>query len=121
MPITTTTTLPAPVQQSYNAKLLSVPTPNFIMNLAALKRKMPANGGTTLRQRRYNALQPAMVPLGNSGLTPPSQSLTAIDIDAKISFYGTYIQLNEQVTLQAQDAPLNEAAIRLGVSLRYAN
>jgi N4-gp56 family major capsid protein len=88
MPITTTTTLPAPVQQSFNAKLLSVPTPNFIMNLAALKRKMPANGGTTLRQRRYNALQPAMVPLGNSGLTPPSQSLTAIDIDAKISFYG---------------------------------
>ena len=110
MPITTTTTLPAPVQQSFNAKLLSVPTPNFIMNLA--------NGGTTLRQRRYNALQPAMVPLGNSGLTPPSQQLTAIDIDAKISFYGTYIQLNEQVTLQAQDAPLNEAAIRLGVSLR---
>ena len=63
------------------------------MNLAALKRKMPANGGTTLRQRRYNQLQPAMVPLGNSGLTPPSQQLTAIDIDAKISFYGTYIQL----------------------------
>jgi N4-gp56 family major capsid protein len=88
MPTTTTTTLPAPVQQSFNAKLLSVPTPNFIFNLAALKRKMPANGGTTLRQRRYNQLQPAMVPLGNSGLTPPSQSLTAIDIDAKISFYG---------------------------------
>lgn len=80
---------------------------------------MPANGGTTLRQRRYNQLQPALVPLGNSGITPPSQALTAVDIDARISFYGSYVQLNEQVTLQAQDAPLNEAAIRLGVSLRW--
>ncbi len=44
-----------------------------------------------------------MVPLGNSGVTPPAQNLTAVDIDAKISFYGTYVQLNEQVTLQNQD------------------
>ena len=62
-----------------------------------------------------------MVPLGNSGITPPAQNLTALDIDAKISFYGTYIQLNEQVTLQNQDPVLNEAAARLGVCLRYAN
>jgi len=38
-------------------------------------------------------------------------------IDAKMSFYGTYIAINEQVTLQNQDPVLNEAAIRLGVSL----
>jgi N4-gp56 family major capsid protein len=64
---------------------------------------MPRNGGTTLRMRRYNPLNTAMVPLGNSGVTPPPQNLTAVDIDAKISFYGTYVQLNEQVTLQNQD------------------
>ena len=79
---------------------------------------MPRNGGTTLRMRRYNPLATAMVPLGNSGVTPPAQSLTAVDIDAKISFYGTYVILNEQVTLQNQDPVLNEAAARLGVSLR---
>lgn len=83
-----------------------------------MKKRMPRNGGTTLRMRRYNALNTAMVPLGNTGVTPPAQTLTAIDIDAKISFYGTYIQLNEQVTLQNQDPVLNEAAKRLGVSLR---
>jgi hypothetical protein len=44
-----------------------------------------------------------MVPLGNSGVTPPPQNLTAVDIDAKISFYGTFVQINEQVTLQNQD------------------
>lgn len=30
-------------------------------------------------------------------------------IDAKISFYGTYVQINEQVTLQNQDPRLNLA------------
>jgi N4-gp56 family major capsid protein len=78
---------------------------------------MPRNGGTTMRFRRYNPLAPAMVPLGNSGITPPPQTLSAINIDAQMSFYGTYILLNEQVTLQNQDPVLNEATQRLGVSL----
>ena len=34
------------------------------------------------------------------------------------SIDGTYVQLNEQVTLQNQDPVLNECAARLGVSLR---
>jgi len=81
-------------------------------------KQMPRNGGTTLRMRRYNPLATALVPLGNTGVTPPAQQLTAVDIDAKISFYGSYVILNEQVTLQNQDPVLNEAAARLGVSLR---
>ena len=88
MAITTTTTLPAPVQQSFSYKLLSVPTPNLIHKIAAMRKKMPRNGGTTLRMRRYNPLATAMVPLGNTGVTPPAQQLTAVDIDAKVSFYG---------------------------------
>lgn len=118
MPITTTTTLPAPVQQSFSYKLLSVPVPAMIHKIPAMKKKMPAKGGRTLRMRRYNPLDTAMVPLGNTGITPPAQQLTAVDIDARIDFYGTYVQLNEQVTLQNQDPALNEAAARLGVSLR---
>jgi len=97
MAITTTTLLPAPVQQSFSLKLLSVPTPNMIHKIPAVLKTMPANGGTTLRMRRYNPLETAMVPLGNTGVTPPAQTLSAVDIDAEISFYGTYIQLNEQV------------------------
>jgi N4-gp56 family major capsid protein len=121
MAITTTSSLPAPVQQSFSYKLLSVPVPNMIHKIPAMKKNMPRNGGTTLRMRRYNPLNTAMVPLGNSGVTPPPQNLTAVDIDAKISFYGTYVQINEQVTLQNQDPVLNECAARLGVSLRYAD
>jgi len=79
---------------------------------------MPRNGGTTYRMRRYNPLDTATVPLGNTSVTPPAQQLTAVDIDAHISFYGTYIAISEQVSLTSQDPVLNEAAQRLGVSLR---
>lgn len=116
--ITTTSLLPAPVQQSFSYKLLAVPTPYFIYNIPATLKQMPRNGGTTLRMRRYNPLDTATVPLGNTGVTPPPQQLTAVNIDAEMSFYGTYIEINEQVTLQNQDPVLNEAAQRLGVSLR---
>lgn len=106
MPITTTTLLPSPVQQSFSYKLLSVPVPNMIHKIPAVKKQMPRNGGTTLRMRRYNPLATAMVPLGNTGVTPPAQTLSAVDIDARLSFYGTYVILNEQVTLQSQDPKL---------------
>lgn len=118
MAITTTSLLPAPVQQSFSYKLLSVPVPYMIHNIAAMNKRMPRNGGTTLRMRRYNPLPTSTVPLGNSGLTPPASTLSAVDIDATIDFYGQYILINEQVTLQDQDPVLNEAAQRLGVALR---
>lgn len=118
MSVTTTTVLPAPVQQSFSYKLLSVPTPYFIHRIPAMLKKMPRNGGTILRMRRYNPLPTSKVPLGNSGVTPPPVTLTAVNIDAEMDFYGQYIILNEQVTLQNQDPVLNEGTKRLGVSLR---
>jgi N4-gp56 family major capsid protein len=60
---------------------------------------MPRNGGTTMRFRRYNPLATSPVPLGNTGVTPPAQELTALDIDAQISWYGTYVILNLGFTL----------------------
>lgn len=103
MAITTTSSLPAPVQQSFSYKLLAVATPSLIHTIAATRKIMPRNGGKTMRFRRYNPLATAKVPLGNSGVTPAAQNLTALDIDATISFYGTYVMINEQVTLQNQD------------------
>jgi hypothetical protein len=70
MAITTTGTLPSPVQQSFSYKLLAVPVPNMIHKIPAMRKNMPRNGGNTLRMRRYNPLNTAMVPLGNSGVTP---------------------------------------------------
>lgn len=102
----TTSLLTAPVQQSFSMKLLSVPTPYLIHKIPAEKKVMPRNGGTTIRMRRFNQLATAPVPLGNSGLTPPPQMLSAVNIDATMSFYGTYILMNEQITLQSQDPRL---------------
>lgn len=118
MAITTTTLLPPAIQQSMSYKLLSVPTPKFIHGLCAMPKRMPANGGSTLIMRRYNPLNSATVPLGNSGVTPPAQTLSNVDIEADIAFYGTYVYLNEQVTLQNLEDVLNVANLRLGVSLR---
>ncbi len=106
MSITTPSVLSAPVQQSFSFKLLSVPVPYMIHKIPAELKAMPRNGGTTLRMRRYNPLATAPVPLGNSGVTPPPQTLTAINIDAQMSFYGSYVLLNEQVEIVACYKPL---------------
>ena len=116
--ITTTTTLPAPVQQTFDDVLLSVRTPNLIMKLGALSKRLPAKGGRTLRMARYDRLPTAPVPLGPSGATPPATPLNRVDIDATMSFYGLYVAINQQVTLQNQDPVLNETAELLGLSLR---
>jgi hypothetical protein len=57
--------------------------------------------------RRYDRLPTAPVPLGPSGATPPATPLTAVDIDATMSFYGLYVAINQQVTLQNQDPICN--------------
>jgi N4-gp56 family major capsid protein len=98
MAITTTSTLPAPVQQSFSYKLLSVPVPNMIHKIPAMKKNMPRNGGTTLRMRRYNPLNTAMVPLGNSGVTPPPQNLTAVD-RLYVHYKSSLIDLKLQVAI----------------------
>jgi N4-gp56 family major capsid protein len=97
--ITTPTTLPAPVQQTFDDVLLSVRTPNLIMKLGALAKRLPAKGGRTLRMARYDRLPTAPVPLGPSGATPPATPLNRVDIDATMSFYGLYVAINQQVTL----------------------
>lgn len=77
--ITTPTTLPAPVQQTFDDVLLSVRTPNLIMKLGALQKRLPAKGGRTLRMGRYDRLPTAPVPLGPSGATPPATPLNRVD------------------------------------------
>lgn len=116
MPITTTTLLPSPVQQSFSYKLLSVPVPNMIHKIPAMRKLLPRNGGNTLRMRRYNPLPTALVPLGNTGVTPPPTALSAVDIDARVDFYGMYVTLNEQVTLQNQDPKPNCSSATVAVS-----
>jgi N4-gp56 family major capsid protein len=118
MTITTTSSLPAPVQQRFDMKLLSRPAPDCIHNIMALKKRLPERSGSILRMRRYNNLDTATVPLGPSGINPPAQTLTALDIDAKVNWYGTYVLVTDQVSLINEDPVLNETASLLAQSLR---
>lgn len=54
MAITTTSLLPAPVQQTFSLKLLSVKVPNMIHKIPAVLKRMPRDGGKTLRMRRLS-------------------------------------------------------------------
>ena len=64
---------------------------------------MDQQAGDILRRRRYQNLQTAPIPLGNGIVDPAAQQLTALDIDARIDWYGTYIILQEQVMLINED------------------
>jgi len=118
MAITTTSTLPLPVQTYYDQILLNTPVPNLIHSMGATKKSLKGNSGDTIKMERYNLLDAATVPLGNSGINPPAQTLSSIFILAKINFYGTYVSINEQLPATTQSPVLNEATIKLGESMR---
>ena len=67
--------------------------PKLIHKQMALKKELPPNAGRIARYRRYTNLATATVPLPDSGLTPPGQILNAVDIDARLDFYGTYVTI----------------------------
>lgn len=79
---------------------------------------MDQQAGDILRRRRYKNLATAPVPLGNGIVNPAAQQMTALDIDARIDWYGTYLILQEQVMLINEDPVLNSAVSILGQSLR---
>lgn len=118
MSITTTSSLPSPVQLSYDKKLLSVESANLIFSKFADMRSLKGNSGNTIRMERYNKIGLAPVPLGNSGVTPPGKDLSSVYIDAAINYYGTYVTINEQVVVTSQSPVVNQATIRLGESMR---
>lgn len=115
---TTTIVLPPPVQQKFNDKLLATPQARLIHGMVATPYEMDERSGDIVRMRRYTRLNTAPVPIGPAMMNPPVQTLNAVDIDAKIDWYATYIVITKQVTLINQDPVLNAAAARLGQSMR---
>jgi N4-gp56 family major capsid protein len=118
MSITTTNVLPAPVQQWFDNVLLSRPMPKLIHKQMAMKKQIPPNSGRIARYRRYTNLQTATVPLPDSGITPPGQVLNAVDIDARLDWYGTYVTITDQVMFVNQDPVLNQTVSLLAQSMR---
>ena len=118
MGITTSAVLPPPVQQAFDMKLLSRPMPYLIHSKFAMKKTLSSRNGNIIRMRRYNRLDLATAPLGPTGVTPPAQTLSAVDIDAQIQWYGSYCVITDQVSLINEDPVLNETASVLSQCLR---
>lgn len=70
---------------------MAVKTPNLIHRIPAMKKQLMRNGGRTIRFRRYDKLPTAPIPLGNSGAPISPTTLSAVDIDATMSFYGQFV------------------------------
>lgn len=100
---TTTSYLPPAVQQQLSMRLLARQMPYLIHTTMGSPITLDRNGGDILRRRRYNNLKTAPVPIGNGVVVPPAQQLTALDVDARVDWYGTYIVLQEQVMLINED------------------
>jgi len=115
---TTIQLLPPAVKKAFDDKLISVPVPAMIHNVAASRRTMPSQSGTTLRMRQFQPLTTATVPLPDDGSRIPAQTLSAVDLDAEIQFFGTFIALHERTTLQNECPVLNEGVARLAVCFR---
>jgi N4-gp56 family major capsid protein len=92
--------------------------PKLIHKQMAMKKELPPNSGRIARYRRYTNLQTATVPLPDSGLTPPGQVLNAVDIDARVDFYGTYVTITDSVMFINQDPVLNQTVSLLAQSMR---
>lgn len=112
------TNLPAPVQAFFSQAMLAIQVPNLIFNECAEKIAMEANQGLILRRRRYETPQPAITPLGPTGVTPPPANINIVDVDAKIQFYGNYVFVTDQVTLQNQDPVLSELTKVMALNMR---
>lgn len=92
--------------------------PKLIHKQMALKKEIPPNSGRAVRYRRYTNLATATVPLPDSGLTPPGQILNAVDIDARLDWYGSYVTITDQVMFINQDPVLNQTVSLLAQSMR---
>ena len=87
MTMTTTAVLPPAVREYYDRLLLMTAYPTLIHAKFGQKRILPEKSGDTIVFRRYSKLDTVPIPLVD-GRSPPGAPLSAIDIKARVSFYG---------------------------------
>jgi N4-gp56 family major capsid protein len=113
MTITDKNVLPPGVRDYYDRLLLTTMYPNLIYSSFAQKRILPKKSGDTVVHRRFGKLDTVPIPL-KDGITPPGTSLDATDIKTRVSFYGNYVTITNEVQLTVQDRILNESTKLLG-------
>lgn len=114
MSATTTTQIPAEVNNFYDRTLLFRAVPLFVHTRWAQIRDIPRKSGTqTIKFRRYGNLTAATTAL-DEGITPTGSQLSVTDITATVLQYGDFITVTDVLDYQSQDPVLMEAAEILG-------
>lgn len=116
MSITTVAVLPPAVREYYDRLLLMTAYPTLVYTKFAQKRILPEKNGDTIVFRRYARLSTVPIPLVD-GVTPPGAPLSVTDIKARVSFYGNFVTITNQVQLTVEDRVLNESARLLAQNL----
>jgi len=114
MPNTTTTQIPAEVNNFYDKTLLTRAVPYFVHTKFAQTRNIPRKGGTkTIKFRRYGNLVAATTPL-TEGITPTGSQLAITNVTATVNDYGDYVTITDVLDYQSEDPILTETAEILG-------
>lgn len=114
MSATTTTQIPAEVNNFYDRTLLFRAVPLFVHTRWAQVRDIPRKAGTTvIKFRRYGNLSAATTAL-TEGITPAGSQLSVTDITATVLQYGDFITITDVLDYESQDPVLMEAAEILG-------
>ena len=116
MSMTTTAVLPPAVREYYDRLLLITAYPTLIHTKFAQRRILPEKNGDTIVFRRYSRLSTVPIPLVD-GRTPPGAPLSVTDIKARVSFYGNFVTVTNQVQLTVEDRVLNESSKLLAQNL----
>lgn len=106
--VTTTTEIPAPVDAYYDRVLLERALPLLVHDKWAQMRPIPKGNSSTIRFRKYTALDKALVPLAE-GITPIGKKLSKTDITTSLAQYGDIVTITDMVEYTVPDGTVTEA------------
>jgi len=110
---TTSTQIPAAVQEFYDAVLLERALANIVHDKFGQMKPVKMNSGEQPKFRRYTSLTNVTQPLVE-GITPTPQQLAKTDVTGQLEQYGTYVEGTDYVIATSQDAVLTEVSTMLG-------
>ena len=112
MPNTTTSDINA-VNDFYDRDLLFRAQPMLLHNMFGQTRNIPQKNSGTIKFRRYVDLSLAKTPL-SEGITKSGSKLSKTDLQANIDYYGDYVTLTDELTLEIEDPVRMETNELLG-------
>ncbi len=110
---TTTTQVPAGVNNFYNKIMLKAARPLLVHTRWAQVKDIPRNESLVIKFRRYTLLSAATTSL-TEGTTPSGSQLAITNISATVEQYGDFITLTDKLVFSTLDPLLTETADILG-------